>query len=392
MNHGREKTKIAILGTLPPLRALSSYCFELARAVSQLFSVEFISFKSIYPAFLYPGGNLEEDYTYPPLSSSNIRIRRHLAWYNPVKWFSEALTARGSLLHAQWWSLPLFPVYLVVCLGFKVRKRPVIFTVHNVLPHEHKSLYMACSSLLFAFGDHFIVHSVEGCKKLSSFYGIEKKRISIIPHGSLDFHVRNEKTSAELRSQLGLSLHDRVVVIFGAIRPYKGIDVAIRALASMDRELGVKLVIAGKLWEEWLPYERMIHEMCLEDRVVTILEYIPSCEVYKYFEAADLAIFPYRHFDAQSGAAATAVSFRKPLIVSDTGGLPELAPHPGCIVPPGDHAALAAAMTEFFRNPRFREEAIENMGVISRKLSWNHIAGQLSELYLKVLNQRTARG
>ena len=90
---------VSILGTLPPIRALSSYCFELANAIAEKCRVEFISFKNIYPAFLYPGGAPDDDDTYPPHSTTQINVRTRLEWYNPLSWFIEGLTANGDLLH-----------------------------------------------------------------------------------------------------------------------------------------------------------------------------------------------------------------------------------------------------------------------------------------------------
>ena len=131
-SYRRRPLKIAILGSMPPLRALSSYCFELTSAVISLGKVEFISFRSIYPTLIYPGGRPGEDHTFPYIGHPNLKVRRRLTWYNPFTWINEGLSTDAELLHAQWWSLPLVFIYFTVCLGFRLRRRPVIFTILTI--------------------------------------------------------------------------------------------------------------------------------------------------------------------------------------------------------------------------------------------------------------------
>ena len=88
--------KIAMLGSLPPLRGLSSYCLELALSIANLVEVEFISFKKLYPAFIYPGGGLGEDNTFPVIRHSGLKVERRLTWYNPLTWLREGLYSRAE--------------------------------------------------------------------------------------------------------------------------------------------------------------------------------------------------------------------------------------------------------------------------------------------------------
>ena len=103
--------KVVLLGSLPPLGALSSYCLELSLSISNMIDVEFISFQKIYPSFLYPGGNMKGDYTFPNIHHPKLQVRRQLTWYNPLTWIKEGLITNGALLHAQWWSPP--PVFCI---------------------------------------------------------------------------------------------------------------------------------------------------------------------------------------------------------------------------------------------------------------------------------------
>jgi glycosyltransferase involved in cell wall biosynthesis len=381
-----KKITVSILGTLPPIRALSSYCFELTHSLAKICRVEFISFKKVYPVFLYPGGAPDDDHTYPEINNPDINVRRRLAWYNPLSWLAEGLTTTGDLLHAQWWSMPLFPVYLVVCTCFKIKKKPVVFTVHNVFSHEKSWIYFKLSNLLFKPGDHFIVHSDLNKQQLTKFYGINESRISVIPHGSLDFHIRPQANRKTLRQTFGYAPEHKVILLFGAIRPYKGIDTAIRAFAEIIPALpNARLLIAGSVWGDWGPYECLIRELRLESFVITHLDYIPSGDVHQYFEVADLCVFPYLHFDSQSGAGAVALSFQKPMIVSDVGGLPELVRDRRFIVQPGNPTALADAMRICLGDPKILSAMAEDAKTVSVKFAWPAIAENTAMIYRNVL-------
>lgn len=378
--------KVAMLGSLPPLRALSSYCLALTVAMADLCRVEFLSFKKIYPAFLYPGGDLRDDDTYPPIHHPNINVRRRLTWYNPLTWTIEGLAGQGELLHAQWWTPFLGPVYFVVIIGFKLRRKPVIITVHNVLSHDKRSIDEMVSRLLFKFCNHFIVHSSSNEAQLQKYFQIPADRISNIPHGPLDFHVQEGKDRDAIRKAFGFKPADKVILLFGAIRPYKGIDTALEAFRKVITEIpDARLLIAGKLWEPWDRYEEMIRALNLADYVKTHLAYIPSAEVNDFFLAADLVVLPYHHFDAQSGIGATALAFEKPMIVSDTGGLPEFVGDPFYVVPPKDTQALAEKMSVCLSDPGRLANMSKDSRMIADRISWKAIAAMTLSVYQDVI-------
>jgi glycosyltransferase involved in cell wall biosynthesis len=376
---------LPFLGTLPPLKALSSYCFEFANALSKICDVNFISFKSIYPSFLYPGGGRLNDQTYPEIKSKTLLVRRRLTWYNPFSWIFEGLFTKGRLLHVQWWSLPLFPVFFAISTLFKIKGKPVVITVHNVLPHEKSPLFVMLSSILFRLGDHFIVHSKSGRNQMMDHYGISGEKISVLPHGSLDFHRRKHVDSVALRNEMGVSTDDKIMLLFGIVRHYKGIEVALKAMPEiLSRIPEARLVVAGKLWVDWAPFQKLIENFSMEHRISTFLKYIPSENVHKFFEISDLCIFPYTHFESQSGAGATAVSFRKPMIVSDVGGLPELVPSRKFVVPPNDPSALAKTAIDCLRDPELQEKYQRDANRVSRELDWGQIAKKTFEIYQKL--------
>ncbi|MFH2046088.1 MAG: glycosyltransferase [Pseudomonadota bacterium] len=382
----QDNLKIAMLGSFPPLRGLSSYCLELALSVADLTDIEFISFKKLYPAFMYPGGDLKEDNTFPVPHHPNLKIKRRLTWYNPLTWLKEGMFGNGDLLHAQWWSLPLFPVYLIILSFFKIRCRPIVITVHNVVDHEKSYTYKKFSGLLFKLADHLIVHTAKNKEQMITEYGISPDKLSLIPHGSLDFHVKYNIDREEIRKELGFDIKNKIILLFGAIRPYKGVDTALKAFAQVLAKVpDSRLLIAGKLWEKWEPYQKLIEKLNIEEYISTYLDYIPSGEVYRFFTASDIVILPYHHFDSQSGVGATAVSFRKPLIVTDVGGLPDLVCDRRFIVKPNDESSLASAIIGCINDPEKLKTMANASDTIIEQLAWPEIAKKTYSIYNQLL-------
>ncbi len=381
--------KVAMLGSFPPLRGISSYCFELAHAIADNYcEVNFISFKSMYPKFLYPGSNLQDDNTFPVIFKRTLRVERKIVWYNPVNWIVEGVKNRFSLLHVQWWSLPLAPIYLCLCLIYKFRGKPVVFTVHNVLSHDRSTMYFLISKILFRFGDHFIIHSKVNFQQLATLFQIEPLKISLIPHGPLDLQVNPRANSKKIRTDLGFISTNKIILFFGAIRPYKGVDTAIEALAKVKAEIPeVKLLIAGKLWEDWKPYDALIKKHGIEKDVITCLRYIPSVDVHRFFCASDLVILPYHHFDSQSGVGGTALSFRKPLVVTRVGGLPDLVLDSQAIVPPANSRALADAITSALNNPDRLRKMAQDADSVAKRFSWESIAKRTIVIYESLIKR-----
>lgn len=358
----------------------------MATAMADHAHVEFISFKHIYPGFLYPGGCLKDDGSFPEIHQNHLNVKRRLSWFNPLSWLREGLFTRADLLHAQWWSMPLAPIYAVVAGLFKLRRKAVVFTVHNVLSHEKSRLFGAVSNALFKMSDHFIVHTDLNRRQMQALYGIPAAHISVIPHGRLDFQVNGGVDRATLRKALDIDPGDKVVLLFGAIRPYKGVATAIKAFAAVRKKVpAARLLIAGKLWENWTIYQKLIDQYDLGKAVKTHLHYIPAAEVHQFFTVADLALLPYRNFDSQSGVGSSAMAFRLPMVVTNVGGLPDLAPDPCCVVPPDNPEALAEAVTMLLNTPTLLSEMTRKMATLSEKFSWAQITQTTLDVY------RTAR-
>lgn len=174
--------RIAMLGSFPPqVQGIPDYCGPLASALSQYSEVTALGFKKMYPAFVFPGEKSSMDPAGQLPQGPHLTVHHSLTWYNPFGWLIWPLRARADVFHLQWWSLPLFPVALTVLLTMKLLGRPIVVTVHNVLPHEASPGFMTAGRIVCRLADRVIVHSGENQRQLVEGYGVDERRVVRIP-------------------------------------------------------------------------------------------------------------------------------------------------------------------------------------------------------------------
>ncbi len=345
--------RILMLGAFPPqAQGIQDYGREIARAVGSVTPCTAIGFKAMYPKGLFPGVKECMDPTKSIPEAAYLTVRHDLAWYNPFGWFWTALTTPCDLFHAQWWSLPLFPVYLVFFLVMKLRRKPIVVTVHNVLPHEEAKWFIRCTHWICHRADQVLVHSDDNLAQLQEAYKLPAAKCAKIPFSIyLPDTPRMDRNKA--LDQLGLFHEPIYALCFGTIRPYKGLHIILAAMAKLHTTpRPFHLIVAGKPWEDWDTYAQQMSESGLIHRVRTFLDYIPEEEIHHFFNAADCILLPYTHFDSQSGVGALSLPYRKPLYVSRVGGLPDwVNQDEDWIVPPNDVDALAEKLNTFLQDP-----------------------------------------
>lgn len=377
-----DKPLVTLIGTLPPIKGLSPYCQELLKSLSQDVETEFIGFKKLYPDLLYPGRTriIDENYRVPEIP--NADIRNILTYYNPVSWIWAGLSAKGRVVHAQWWSHVLAPVYLIILLICKARRKKIIITVHNVLPHEKSRLNNFLNRIIIPLGDKFIAHNIENKEIISKNFNIPSDKISVIPHGILQPVPVAGVSREESRKWLGIPQNNKVILHFGNIRDYKGLDVLLQALALIVAELkDVNLVIAGKCWGSFQKYDEIIERNNLENFVVKKLDFIPPSEVEHYFSASDVVALPYKYFDSQSGVGALALPFKKPMIVTNVGGLPDFVKDERAVAVPNDSRDLASKIIHILRDKNLLAKLYEDSQDIAKEYGWDEIAQRTLQIY-----------
>lgn len=377
-----------MIGTLPPLKGNAYYCWGLSQAVAKYLPLEFFSFKRLYPNWLYPGGTLDKDPEFALSPSKSYKVHYSLTYYNPFSWVRCAFSATGDVIHAQWWSLPLAPVLFVTLGILRRRKRRILLTVHNVKFHEKTPLDNILTRLVFSQSHEFCVHSEENAEQIAKYMNISLQRIHIVPMPIHDMYSREKIPPETARNKIGINPKEFVVLLFGNLRDYKGIDIFLRSVSLLPARLRrrIDVLIVGQPWNKTQKkYDELIEELGLEDQVKKFLFYVPLSQVKYYFEAADLVALPYKIFDAQSGVGSIALAFGKPLLVTRIGSLPSLVKRPEAIAEPNDELSLRDKMTAILDNPELLEQLAADSIELASKLSWDASAISHLEIYRKLL-------
>jgi D-inositol-3-phosphate glycosyltransferase len=288
----------------------------------------------------------------------------------------------ASVVHLQWPVGPHDWMYLAVLRGLG---RRIVFTIHDVLPHEHKPADVRRLRRLLMHVDRAILHSEENERTFHRIFTDAAPPSSLVPHGDyLAFAARPDPTPAQARAALGIAPDTSVVLFFGAIRSYKGLADLIRAFPRIRASVpGACLLIAGRPFGDFAPYERAIAEAGIGDCTGLHLAYHAIDDVAKFFRAADVVALPYRSA-SQSGVAQLAFAFAKPIVATRVGGLPEVIEEgrTGLLVEPRDQEAMAGAIARLLTDPSLRQ----SMGTLASEVatsrySWDRIAEMTLNVY-----------
>jgi glycosyltransferase involved in cell wall biosynthesis len=374
--------KVIIIGPAYPLRGgLASFNERLARAFQQAGDeVSIYTFSLQYPGFLFPGTT---QYSSEP-APKDIAIHVRINSVNPVNWISvgnELRKMKPDILVVRYWLPFMGPALGTILRKVKKNKHTKIITIaDNILPHEKRIADKQFTGYFLKPVDAFITMSEKVMKDLRTF---TQKPARQIVHPLYDnFGTQVEKSAA--RKHLGLPVTDNIILFFGFIRKYKGLDLLLQAMKILkfnkqDSTFQIpKLLIAGEFYEDRKIYDNLIQELDIADQLILKTDFIPDSEVKYYLSAADFAIQPYRNA-TQSGVTPLAYHFEKPMLVTNVGGLPDLVPDgkAGLVCEPqpaaiASHIIKLYELGENFFLPHLREE--------KKKYSWEVLVNTIKEL------------
>lgn len=367
--------KIVLISPAHPLRggiAASSERLALALQAAG-YEVVIFSFSLQYPGFLFPGKTQFTDDPPPP----GLHIRTLINSVNPFNWLRVGwLLAREKpeQVVVRFW-LPFMGPSLgtILRLGRWLSRKSVRVTglVDNIIPHEKRPGDGLFSRYFVGACDDFVVMSKSVGEEIKTF---ADKPVRFSPHPIYDTYGEPMSKPAA-RMQLNLPEHAPVVLFFGFIRKYKGLDLLLEALAQAP---GVQLVVAGECYDDWNFYQEIIERLGLQDRVQLFTDFIPADQVRVYFSAADLVVQPYRTA-TQSGISQIAYHFEKPMVVTQVGGLPEIVKDgvSGYVVAP-EPGSIAVAIRDFFENDRERS-MIAGVKTEKDRFSWEGLVSAVRE-------------
>ncbi len=284
--------------------------------------------------------------------------------------------ADADVVHYQWLTLPALDARLLP------PRRPRLLTAHYVLPPRPSRRQLASAGAAFGAMDAVVAHSEQGAARLRDALGIEADRVRVIPHGAFDYLTRlprEEPLPAELEGAEG-----PVVLFFGLLRPYKGIDTLLRAFGRLR---GAELWVVGNPRMEVEPLRRLAAEA--PGRVRFLTRFIEDAEIPAIMRRADVLALPYRDVE-QSGVLYAGLAFGKPMVLSAVGAFPEVAAGGVArLVAPQDPAALAAELEQLIGDEAARAElAAAALAAAQGPYSWDAVAAQTLALYRELLEAR----
>lgn len=382
--------KIIILGPAHPLRGggITTFNERLAKEfMQQGFATSIYSFSLQYPGFLFPGKTQWSEEPAP----AGLDIHSRINSINPFNWISvgkEIKKIKPDIVVVRYW-LP----FMGPCLGTilriikKNKHTRIICIADNMIPHEKRFGDKVFTNYFIKPVDAFITMSEKVMSDLRSF--TSTKPAQLVPHPLYDnFGEKISKQAA--REKLGIDPNKKILLFFGFIRKYKGLDMLLEAMklvkektkqlpadASLDAT-HCQLMVAGEFYDERKIYEQQIDELGIRDQLILHTDFINDSDVKYYLSAADVLVQPYRNA-TQSGVTPLAYHFEIPMIVTNVGGLPSLVPHDrvGLVAEPNAKSLSEQIILYFQKGPSY---FIPHLLEEKKKFSWAKLTESIVQL------------
>jgi glycosyltransferase involved in cell wall biosynthesis len=382
-------------------------------------AVELFTSRFPYGPVAQPNGYVRHEFFYRAALGApggRVRMLSKLAQHVPDMLRYRHAAQSADVVHFQWLAVQHLDGRLLPARRTRDgRRRPLVLTAHDVLPREPRPGQLSAQKRLYDRFDAIVVHSEHGRARLIDELGVDGERVCVIPHGvfthlapaiSAGSRVASGGTEAEVdisaegdsaegdapRTRGGASVFASTqtetrrptVLMFGLMRPYKGIDVLLDAWRGADGEAPIEdaeLLIAG------MPRMDISELRAAAPANVSFdAHFVTDEELPAYFERADLVVLPYLQAD-QSGVLFTALAFGKPLLLSDVGGFPEMQSTGAArIVKAGDPRALGGAVRDLLADrATLTEMCVRARAAANGRYSWKAIAATHVELYEQLL-------
>ena len=316
---------IVILGPAYPLRGGGMATFN--ERLAQQFILEgnqviIYTFSLQYPSFLFPGTSQLSNEEAP----KGIDIRVKINSVNPFNWIkvgNELKKLCPDLIVVRYWLPFMGPCFGTILRIVKKNKHTKIICIaDNVIPHEHRIGDAAFTKYFIKPVDAFITMSDKVSKDLFTF--TQKKAVQTVHPLYDNFGDAIPKNAARLH--LNLPVNEKIILFFGFIRKYKGLDILLEAMQILkEKGSDIKLLIAGEWYENKAAYLQQIEQLGIQNSLILHTDFIANSEVKFYFSAVDFVVQPYRAA-TQSGVTPLAYHFEKPMLVTNVGGLAAMVP------------------------------------------------------------------
>ena len=377
--------RFAVIAPVHPLTAgAAHFNGELVAALRRLVGVQLIGWRRLYPPVLYRGQ--ERDASSAPVVERPSLL---IDWHDPRSWraaLNRVEEAGAEALILPWLHPVMTPPYRWLLRHAPAGVQRVVIC-HNVTPHEPFRGAGLLTKGTLRHADLLVTHAPHQREELAAL-GLDDIPVlqAFHPRFTASAFAPAPSLAEVAAERLRQGSPDLLLLCFGSVRPYKGVDLALDALARVDPDLRVRLVVAGRFWSELEPFQHRVRELGLARKVELRDGYVPNDEAALLFTAADAALLPYRSA-SQSGVAQLAFAYGCPVIATAVGGLPAAIDHgtDGLLCPPDDPVALARAIERM---------ALEQAGFADaiRQQSSSHSFDRYAELVADTLQLPEVRG
>jgi D-inositol-3-phosphate glycosyltransferase len=324
-------------------------------------------------------------------ASALKKIIRVLAYYRRL--IAYTLTARPRVFHILWNNkFELFD-RTALMLFYRLFGKRIVFTAHNVnaRARDGGDSFLNRATLKFQYHrcDHIFLHTEKMRAQLISEFGVPESKTTVIPFGLNTTVPDTILTPEAARLRLGLGAQEKVLLFFGNIAPYKGVEYLVDAfLEYAQRDPDCRLIIAGRPKGSeayWAGVLAKINASPVRHKFILKIEYVPDAETEIYFKAADLLVLPYTHI-FQSGVLFLGYNFGLPVAASDVGSLRDeiIEGRTGQVFPPRDPAGLVRALESYFAGGLYadlknRRQDIRDFA--NERYSWSKVARLTTAVY-----------
>lgn len=358
----RSSKRVVLIGPVLPFRGgIAQHTTMLHRALSELTDHLTISFTRQYPTSIFPGES-DRDPAYEGHQERGVEYL--IDSLNPLSWrkaLLRILAFEADIVVLPWWTVYWAPCFGYLAGALRHKGLNVVFFCHNVVEHESAGWKVRLTKWVLSKGDRFAVHAKQDASNLRRL--ISDASVSVHAHPIYD---QFPAPKGELPARGDLEL-----LFYGFVRPYKGLDLLIEAMAQTQDS--IRLTIAGEFWEGEEQARSRIKELDLTDRIELRPRYHTDQETAELFARSDFVVLPYRSATG-SGVVPVAYHYNKPVIVTRVGGLPDVVndDKTGKLIEPDSVDALSDAINRVTRSDAAAMiPAIQDM---KRSLTWTSLA------------------
>lgn len=349
----------------------------------EMSNAEIVAHKSVN--FLNLRGNQN------PAAPRVQKITRVLRYY--LRLIKYTATTDSPILHILWFNKFLLFDRTLLNIYYKFLGKKLVFTAHNIDEKERDGgnnyLNRLSLKILYNLVDHIFVHTAKMKSQLVHEFNIAETKVSVIPFGINNTIPKSDLTKIEARGRLHLKDHEKVLLFFGNIAPYKGLEYVMYAMDRLrNKDDSFRLIIAGQIKDcqaYWEKLELIAESLDISKYIIKKIEYIPDEDVEVFFKSSDVLLLPYK-FIYQSGVLFLSYSFGLPVIATDVGSLREdiMEGKTGMICRAEDPDDLADKICRYFDSDLFRNLEENQKDIINygnEKYSWDEVGNRTHSVY-----------